>query len=144
MLNVFVGVFAWFGVCLFLSLNDIGNTLDGWLSAVAGWTAVWAGVMFVHFFVIERKRDDFTSVLGKTGSDGIPVIRWQSLAAFFAGLFTNWMFAYGSLLQGPAAAAMGGVDLSWLFGILTSAGVYDLLAKGTGLAKENALTPATV
>jgi len=54
------------------------------------------------------------------------------------------MFAYGSLLQGPAAAAMGGVDLSWLFGILTSAGVYYLLAKGTGLAKENALTPATV
>lgn len=143
-LNVFVGVFAWFGVCLFLSLNDIGNTLDGWLSAVAGWTAVWAGVMFVHFFVVERKRDDFTSVLGKTGSDGIPVIRWQSLAAFFAGLFMNWMFAYGSLLQGPAAAAMGGVDLSWLFGILTSAGVYYLLAKGTGLAKENALTPAIV
>lgn len=139
-INVFVGVIAWLGVCLFLSLNDIGTTLDSWLSSVAGWTAVWGGIMFVHFYIIERHRNEFASVLKAPSQDGIPVVRWQAMVAFLAGLLMTWMFSYGGLpiFQGPIANAMGGIDLSWLAGILTSGGLYYLLAKATHIAESNA------
>lgn len=132
-LNVVVGVLAWFGVLLFLGMSDIGNTLDGWLSSVAGWTAVWGGIMMVHFFVIERQREDFSSVLNEKGHEGVPLVRWQALAAFLSGLVMCWAMSYGSLFQGPIASAMGGVDLSWLGGMATSALVYYALAKMTGV-----------
>lgn len=140
-INMFVGVVAWFGVCLFLNVQDIGDTLDAWLSSVAGWTSVWGGIMFVHFFVIERHRDDFSSVLDAPRKSGIPVVRWQSLAAFVLGLLMTWMFSYGSLpvFQGPIAAALGGIDLSWFAGIITSGCVYYILAKATRISERNAL-----
>jgi hypothetical protein len=49
--------------------------------------------------------------------------------AFFAGIFATWLFMYGliPIFQGPIAVAMGGVDLSWLAGALTSAAVYAVL-----------------
>jgi NCS1 family nucleobase:cation symporter-1 len=139
-INIAVGFFAWLGVCLFLSLSDMGNTLDSWLSSVAGWTSVWGGIMFVHFYVIERHRDDFSSVLDEPGSDGIPVVRWQAMVAFVLGLLMTWMFSYGGLpiFQGPISAAIGGIDLSWLAGIVTSGGVYYLLARATNLRERNA------
>lgn len=132
-INIFVGAFAWFGVCLFLSLSDIGNTLDGWLSSVAGWTAVWGGIMIIHFFVIERSRNDFSHVLDEKSKDGAALVRWQALAAFFAGLLMCWAMSYGSLFQGPIASAMGGVDLSWFGGMLTSGLVYYVLSLATGI-----------
>ena len=132
-INIFVGVFAWFGVCLFLSLSDIGNTLDGWLSSVAGWTAVWGGIMIIHFFVIERSRNDFSHVLDEKSKDSAALVRWQALAAFFAGLLMCWAMSYGSLFQGPIASAMGGVDLSWFGGMLTSGLVYYVLSLATGI-----------
>ncbi|WP_314688196.1 cytosine permease [uncultured Bifidobacterium sp.] len=124
-INVLVGVLAWLGVCLFLTLTDIGDTLDGWLSSVAGWTSVWGGIMMVHFFVLEPKREDFSGVLK---DHGVPLVRWQALAAFVLGLAACWATSYGSLLQGPVAAAMGGVDLSWLGGILVAALTYYVLS----------------
>jgi toxin CptA len=41
----------------------------------------------------------------------------------------TWLFMYGLVpaLQGPIAKAMGGVDLSWLAGALTSALLYAAL-----------------
>ena len=135
-INIFVGVFAWFGVCLFLSLSDIGNTLDGWLSSVAGWTAVWGGIMIVHFFMLERNRDDFSHVLDAKSKGNVTSVRWQALAAFFAGLLMCWAMSYGSLFQGPIASAMGGIDLSWFGGMLTSGLVYYVLSLATGTSKQ--------
>ncbi|MGZ4661765.1 MAG: cytosine permease, partial [Arthrobacter sp.] len=41
----------------------------------------------------------------------------------------TWLFMYGliPIMQGPIAVALGGWDLSWLAGGLTSAGVYAIL-----------------
>ncbi|WP_204467139.1 purine-cytosine permease family protein [Bifidobacterium pullorum] len=136
-LNVGVGVLAWLGVLLFLGISNIGDTLDGWLSAVAGWTAVWGGVMMVHFLVVERRRDDFALVLNPKGREGVPLVRWQALVAFLAGLAMCWAMSYGSVFHGPIAAAMGGVDLSWLGGMATSALLYLVLATATGIGRHD-------
>ena len=62
------------------------------------------------------------------------------MVAFVLGLLMTWMFSYGGLpiFQGPISAAIGGIDLSWLAGIVTSGGVYYLLARVTNLRERNA------
>ena len=54
-----------------------------------------------------------------------------ALVAFFGGLVSTYLFMYGiiPLFQGPIAAAMGGVDLSWLAGSVTAAALYYLLGR---------------
>lgn len=91
--------------------------------------------MLVHFLIIERNRSDFSKVLSGTGEDGVPLVRWQSLVSFFAGLGMCWAMSYGALFHGPIATAMGGIDLSWLGGMVTSALVYLILAKATGIGR---------
>lgn len=92
--------------------------------------------MLVHFFVIERSRSDFSSVLNEKGKEGVPLVRWQTLVAFFAGLAMCWAMSYGSLFQGPIATAMGGIDLSWLGGMVTSGLVYYVLSTVTGVGAQ--------
>ena len=51
------------------------------------------------------------------------------MASFALGVFATWLFLYGltPALQGWVAAAMGGLDLSWLAGGLVAAGSYAVL-----------------
>jgi purine-cytosine permease-like protein len=130
-LNVLVGVLAWFAVIFFLTVGDFGSTLSSWLSSVAGWAAVWGAIMLVHFYIVERKHSDFSSVLAKPGADKVPLVRWQAMVAFFAGVIMLWACSYGGIpfFMGPIAIALGGVDLSWLGGFITSFTVYFILCQ---------------
>ena len=92
--------------------------------------------MLVHFFIIERSRSDFSSVLNEKGKEGVPLVRWQTMIAFFAGLAMCWAMSYGTLFQGPIATAMGDVDLSWLGGMAASGLAYYILATVTGIGKQ--------
>jgi NCS1 family nucleobase:cation symporter-1 len=53
-------------------------------------------------------------------------VHWGAVAAFLAGIVATWAFSYGvpTFLQGPAARALGGTDLSWLAGAIVSGGIY--------------------
>jgi toxin CptA len=71
-------------------------------------------------------------------------VNWAGVTALFAGIFATWLFMYGILpaTQGPIAVAMGGLDLSWLAGGLTSATVYAIL--GPRILKRYAGTSPNV
>ncbi len=74
------------------------------------------------------------------GTPRLADVNWAGFTAFFAGIVATWLFMYGLIpaFQGPVAVAMGGVDLSWLAGGLTSALVYALLGP---VAAARATTP---
>ena len=54
-----------------------------------------------------------------------------AMVAFFGGLVCTYLFMFGiiPLFQGPIATAMGGVDLSWLAGGLSSSVLYYVLGR---------------
>jgi toxin CptA len=85
--------------------------------------------MLVHYFRIERSRVRVDRLFDPVGTSRLPDVNWAGFTAFFAGILATWLFMYGLIpaFQGPVAVAMGGVDLSWLAGGLTSALVYSLL-----------------
>lgn len=54
-----------------------------------------------------------------------------AMASLLVGLVMTWLFLYGliSPLQGVAARAMNGLDLSWLAGMLSAGLLYYALYK---------------
>ncbi|WP_138415643.1 purine-cytosine permease family protein [Sinomonas gamaensis] len=125
-LSVLVGCLSMAAVVLFLFAEDFATLLDNWLGTIVAWVATWGGIMAVHYFVFERKHSDYAYLFLSPRDTRLKAINSSALIAFGAGLVMTWMFMYGTLpvFQGPVATAMGGVDLSWLAGTLTSAAVY--------------------
>ncbi|EWT07217.1 thiamine permease [Intrasporangium chromatireducens Q5-1] len=125
-LSVLVGFLSMGAVILFLFAQDFAALLDNWLGTIVAWVATWGGIMVVHYFGFERRHKDFGYLFLNPRDTRLKSVNVSALVAFVAGLVMTWMFMYGSLpiFQGPVATAMGGVDLSWLAGTLTSGLVY--------------------
>jgi toxin CptA len=82
------------------------------------------------------------------GTRRLPVINWAGIVSLLVGIFCTWLFMYGLIpvMQGPIAVALGGWDLSWLAGGLTSAAAYAILGPRAHrkyvLADENHVSAA--
>jgi purine-cytosine permease-like protein len=128
--SVVVGVVSFIAVVFFVYRTDLAGTLDSVLSGIVAWVATWGGITLVHYYWLLRGRSGDTGYLfDPVGTPRLPAINWAGMVAFAAGIVMTWLFMYGLVpaLQGPIAKAMGGVDLSWLAGGLTSGVVYAVL-----------------
>lgn len=125
-LSLLVGALSMAAVTLFLFAQDFAALLDNWLGAIVAWVATWGGIMVVHYYGFERRHKDFGYLFLNPRDTRLKSVNASALVAFVAGLVMTWLFMYGSMpiFQGPIATAMGGVDLSWLAGTLTSGTVY--------------------
>jgi cytosine/uracil/thiamine/allantoin permease len=103
------------------------------LMTVVGWTRSgvhWAAIMLIHYWVIARQRIPVNALFDPPGRSRIADVHRGAVAAFVAGIVATWAFSYGvpAFLQGPAARALGGTDLSWLAGALVAGGIYYAVA----------------
>ncbi|MCR1162961.1 cytosine permease [Paenarthrobacter sp. UW852] len=129
-LNLFVGVFSLAAVVFFIFQEDFAAVLDAWLIGLVAWVAAWGGVMLVHYFWLERRWPaKVDRLFDPIGTRRLPVVNWAGIVSLLAGIFCTWLFMYGLVpaTQGPIAVALGGWDLSWLAGGLTSAAAYAVL-----------------
>jgi toxin CptA len=104
--------------------------LDAWLIGLVAWVAAWGGVMLVHYFWIEKRWPGETARLfDGVGTKRLPGVNWAGVVSLLVGIFSTWLFMYGLVpaMQGPVAVALGGWDLSWLAGGLSSAATYAAL-----------------
>lgn len=130
-LSVGVGSVAMAAVVVFVFTDDLATVLDTWLVGIVAWIASWAGVMAVHYFVIERGPIDADRLLAAPARRRLPAFNGPGLIAFALGVLATWLFLHGEVaaLQGPVSTALGGLDLSWLAGSITSATCYFVLAR---------------
>jgi toxin CptA len=128
-LNLLVGVFALVVVVFFIFQSSLATVLSTWLGAIVAWIASWAGIMLVHYFVIEKRRLNALRLFDPIGSRRLPDINWATMVCFVVGIVATWMFMYGPIgvMQGFGSRALGGLDLSWLVGGLVTAGLYAVL-----------------
>jgi toxin CptA len=94
------------------------------------WVAAWGGIMLVHYFWIEKRWPaDGGRLFDSVGTRRLPGINWAGVVSLLVGIFATWLFMYGLIpvMQGPIAVALGGWDLSWLAGGLSSAACYAVL-----------------
>jgi toxin CptA len=86
--------------------------------------------MLVHYFWIEKRwPDDTARLFDGVGTKRLPVVNWAGVVSLLVGIFATWLFMYGliPIMQGPIAVALGGWDLSWLAGGVSSAACYAVL-----------------
>ncbi len=125
-LSIIVGILSMCAVIGFMFAEDFATLLDSWLGAIVAWVATWGGIMAVHYFIFERRHKDFSYLFLAPKSTALKSVNPPALIAFFAGIVMTWMFMNGGIpaLQGPLSTAMGGIDISWLAGTITSSTVY--------------------
>ncbi len=130
-LNIIIGVVAMGVVVVFVLNGDFAATIDAWLIGIVGWLSPWAAVVLVHYFVVARQQVDPQALVAPADAGLVPAVRPAALIALGIGIVCTWMCMYGLLpvLQGPVAAAMGGIDLSWLAGGTAAALSYLALNK---------------
>lgn len=131
-LNVVIGLVAMGAVVAFVYSSDFATVIDSWLIAIVGWVTPWAAVVLVHWFIVADRTIEARALFAAPAERAIPAFRPTALFSLAIGIVATWLFMYGglSIFQGPAAAAIGGIDLSWLAGGITAAVAYAGLELG--------------
>ncbi len=112
---------------IYLIVNgQFASDLDAWLSGLVTWVAPWATIMLIHFYGVKKGNVDVDALFQPPRSGALVDVSWAAIVAFVLGIVATWSFEYAvpTWLQGPAASALGGIDLSWLAGSIVAGLAY--------------------
>jgi purine-cytosine permease-like protein len=96
----------------------------------------WTSVNLADYFFVRRGRYAITQLFMPHGIYGA----WgtRGLIAYALGFITTLpFFVLPDIYMGPAARALGGVDVGWLVGLVVSGGTYLLLCRSLDVAAES-------
>jgi purine-cytosine permease-like protein len=95
----------------------------------------WTSINLIDYFLVRRGRYVIDQLFLPEGIYGV----WgaRGLSAYVIGLgATVPFFVLPEVYVGPAARALGGVDVGWLVGLLVSGTVYTALSRSVDPARE--------
>jgi nucleobase:cation symporter-1, NCS1 family len=131
---IFVVAAAWIAVTFAMSGNAI-ELLFATLTIMLYLLVPWTSINLADYFFVRHGHYAITHLFlphGIYGSWGA-----RGLLAYALGfLATLPFFAVPGLYIGPAARALGGIDVGWLVGLVVSGGVYLLLCRSLDLSRE--------
>jgi NCS1 family nucleobase:cation symporter-1 len=90
----------------------------------------WTAINLVDYYLLRHGHYDVASFFRQDGGIYGRVNR-VAVACYVFGIAVQLPFVDSPLYRGPVAAAMGGVDLSWIVGLLLTAPAYYWLARRT-------------
>jgi NCS1 family nucleobase:cation symporter-1 len=97
----------------------------------------WTAVNLADYFFVRRGRYAITHLFMPHGIYGAWGVR--GLLAYILGfLATLPFFVLPDVYTGPAARALGGVDIGWLVGLIVSGASYLALCRSLDISKESA------
>ncbi|MDF0604842.1 cytosine permease [Neisseriaceae bacterium TC5R-5] len=100
----------------------------------------WSAINLVDYYWITKERYDIPALNDPDGRYG----RWNKvgISTYFFGLLVQLPFIDSSFYQGPLVASLGGVDISWLVGVIAPGILYYFWARHqTQNFPEHALQP---
>ncbi|SKC07737.1 nucleobase:cation symporter-1, NCS1 family [Arthrobacter sp. 31Cvi3.1E] len=102
----------------------------------------WTAINLVDYYLLRhgdyRVEDFFKRDGGVYGR-----FNWVAIGSYVAGALIQVPFSATAIYTGPLAAAMGGVDISWIVGLVVVAPLYYFAARLFGKKPEAAPFPAT-
>ncbi len=125
---------AWMAITFAITENAI-SLLFATLTIMLYLLVPWTSVNLVDYFFVRRGRYAITHLFMPHGIYGA----WgtRGLIAYVLGfLSTLPFFVLPDVYTGPAARALGGVDVGWLVGLIVSGGIYGVLCRSLDLARE--------
>ncbi|WP_448640386.1 purine-cytosine permease family protein [Geodermatophilus sp. URMC 63] len=95
----------------------------------------WTAVNLVDFYVVRRGHYAITEIFEPRGIYGTWPAR--GLIPYLAGVLAMVPFVVTTAYTGPVAEALGGVDVSFVVGLVVAGGLYLLLSRGLDTAAED-------
>ncbi len=122
--------------------GDAIETLSATLVAMLYLLCPWTAVNLVDYFFLRKGRYAIADLARPDGVYGAYGLR--GLLGYFVGLAASApFFVIPGVWTGPAAAALGGVDIAWLVGLGVAAAVYLLASLGFDPRREDAAIAAS-
>jgi nucleobase:cation symporter-1, NCS1 family len=100
----------------------------------------WTAVNLVDFYLVRRGHYSVREIFNPRGMYGR--WQWRGLLAYGAGFAAMVPFFSTDFYTGPAARALGGIDVSMFVGLPVAAGVYLLTCRSMDLAADRAAAAA--
>jgi purine-cytosine permease-like protein len=125
---------AWMALGLVITANSIELVFAA-LTIMLYLLAPWTAINLIDYFFVRRGRYAITELFLPDGIYGA----WgaRGLTAYATGLAVTSPFAViPDIYTGPAARALGGIDLGWLVGLLVSGTVYWRLSRSLDPSRE--------
>ena len=113
-----------------LGLMGQGDFLQNFMNlifVIAYLIIPWTAINLADFFLIRKEQYVVEEFFNPTGEYG--GIDWRAMIPFFLGVAVEVPFISSDFFVGPAAALIGGADISWVFGLLVSGGLYVTLMR---------------
>jgi nucleobase:cation symporter-1, NCS1 family len=112
------------------------ETLSATLVVMLYLLCPWTAVNLMDYFFLRKGRYAITDLARPDGIYGAFGVR--GLVGYFAGFAASApFFVIPGIWTGPAARALGGVDLAWLVGLVVAAAVYLLVSQSFNAASED-------
>jgi NCS1 family nucleobase:cation symporter-1 len=116
------------------------NTVAAALTLMLYLLVPWTATNLIDYFVVRRGHYAITDMFSPRGVYG--AWAWRGLAAFAIGFAAEIPFmVLGPLgtwtYVGPVAHALGGVDISWLVGLIVTSIAYLIFSRSLNLSAEN-------
>jgi purine-cytosine permease-like protein len=129
---------VWFVVSQSITGGAVGTVATG-LTLMLYLLVPWTATNLVDFFVVRRGHYAIADLFRVDGIYG--AWAWRGLTAYAVGLVAEVPFMVLPTLgswsyTGPAAAALGGVDIAWVVGLVVASVAYLLLSRSLNLDAE--------
>lgn len=126
---------AWLVMSLLLTnaTTALNTTLVIMLYLLVPWTAV----NLTDYFFVRRGHYAIADLFTPHGIYG--AWAWRGLTAFAAGVIAEIPFMYLPFFVGPAASAMGDLDIAFIVGLVVSGVVYVALTRSLDVSHELAM-----
>jgi len=121
--------------------GDVIATLNNYFVIMLYLLVPWTAVNLTDYFFIRKGRYAISDLFKVDGCYGA----WSrtGLIAYFAGFAASLPFCVmPGLLTGPAAKALGGVDIGWLVGLILTVAIYAWLMRNHDQAAETSALDA--
>jgi nucleobase:cation symporter-1, NCS1 family len=127
-------MFVWFAIAMTLSSNGL-TALYASLSLTLYLLIPWTAVNLMDYFFVRRGQYNIADLFTPKGIYG--AWGWRGISAYGIGFGASVpFFVLTGYYEGPAAKLIGGVDISWLPGLLVSAISYYALSRSLDVAAE--------
>lgn len=135
---------AFVGVSMLIALfasKDFIDTFKNFILTLLMVFTPWSAINLVDYYLVSKERVDIPALYdprGRYGACNVPV-----LGVYLLGVLIQIPFLAQTLYTGPITKALGGVDISWIVGLIVTAAVYYPLAKKENRAPERMIRPDT-
>lgn len=110
-----------------LGQGNFLNNLTNFILFLLYLAVPWSAINLVDFYFVRYGQYDPRSFV-EPGSYG--QINVMAIVAYILGFLIELPFMNSTIFEGPIAKALGGADISWIPGIIVSAGLYYLVMRG--------------